>query len=88
VLAEEYIWRGAVINWLLASKLTRPQLILIATALYALPMACSRSLLLLAVAVALGAALTVQRLYHRSWVPCFVTHLTWNFLVFAVHPAL
>jgi membrane protease YdiL (CAAX protease family) len=88
VLAEELIWRGAIVDWLLSKNLSAAHVTLLATAAYVLPMVCSGSWLLVAVALTLGTVLTIQRLYLRSWLPCFVTHLTWNVLIFVVHPVL
>lgn|GEM_PF-2417077 len=87
VLVEETVWRGVLIDW--CEPHLRPWLVvLLAPLAYTIPVAFSGSPLLIVVALGLGAALTAQRLHFRSWVPCFVTHLTWNLLVFVVQPPL
>jgi membrane protease YdiL (CAAX protease family) len=85
VLTEEVVWRGVLVDWC-ETRMSPWRVVLVCTLAYTVPMAFSGSLLLVAVALGLGAVLTAQRLYYRTWMPCFVTHLTWNLLVFVVHP--
>lgn len=84
-MAEELVWRGILVDWC-ESRWSALRVVLASTISYAVPMAFSGSLLLVCVALALGAALTFERLRSGTWVTCFVTHLTWNVLVFVVHP--
>jgi hypothetical protein len=66
--------------------MNRGRTVLLVTASYSLPIVFSGSWLLLLVAFGLGTVLAAQRLYCRTWIAPFITHLTWNMLVFVVHP--
>jgi len=85
IIAEELVWRGVLVDWC-QTRMNRGRTVLLVTASYALPIAFSGSWLLLIVAIGLGTVLAAQRLYCQTWVAPFITHLTWNMLVFVVHP--
>jgi uncharacterized protein len=85
ILAEELVWRGVLIDWC-QPRMNRGRTVLLVTASYSLPIVFSGSWLLLLVAIGLGTVLAAQRLYLRTWIGPFITHLTWNILVFVVHP--
>ena len=87
IVAEELIWRGVLVDWC-QTRLNSSRTVLLATVAYTLPMMFSGSWLLLLVAFGLGAVLAVQRLYCRTWIAPLITHLTWNLLVFVVHPLM
>lgn len=85
IIAEELIWRGVLVDWC-QTRLNRGRTLLLVTAWYTLPIAFSGSWLLLLVAIGLGTVFAVQRLYCRTWIAPLITHVTWNMLVFVVHP--
>lgn len=85
VVAEELVWRGELVAWLQKRTSSIPTIAL-ATLSYALPVATSRSALLICVAFCLGALLTVQRIVLRTWLGPLVTHLVWALLVFVAKP--
>jgi len=85
IIAEELVWRGVLVDWC-QTRMNRGRTVLLVTASYALPIAFSASWLLLLVAIGLGTVLAAQRLYCRTWIAPLITHLTWNMLVFVVHP--
>ena len=85
IIAEELVWRGVLVDWC-QPRMNRGRTVLLVTASYSLPIVFSGSWLLLLVAFGLGTVLAAQRLYCRTWIAPFITHLTWNMLVFVVHP--
>jgi len=85
IFAEELVWRGVLVDWC-QTRTNTGRTVLLVTASYSLPIVFSGSWLLLLVAIGLGTVLAAQRLYCRTWIAPFITHLTWNILVFVVHP--
>jgi membrane protease YdiL (CAAX protease family) len=85
VIAEELVWRRELVTWLY-KRLPVFGTVAIATLSYAIPIAASKSPLLIAVAICFGVLFTVQRLIFRTWLAPLLAHLVWAILVLVVHP--
>jgi membrane protease YdiL (CAAX protease family) len=85
VIAEELVWRRELVTWLLRRFRTFGTVV-ITTVSYAIPIAASKSPLLIAVAVCFGILFTLQRLIFRSWLAPLIAHLVWAILVLVAFP--
>jgi hypothetical protein len=90
VLAEEVVWRGLLVDELLARLGTAPQrrtaLLAAATLLYAVPHLVAGIPVLLLAALALGAVWTTLRLATGGLGAPLLSHLVWSAAVFALWP--
>jgi membrane protease YdiL (CAAX protease family) len=82
-IAEELVYRGVVTS-LCERKQTPGWTVIIATALYALPLVGSGSWLLVAIGVTLGACLTVAKLRSGSLLVPIVAHVIWSEVTFVL----
>ena len=85
VVAEELVWRGELVTWL-HKRLPLFGTVAIATLSYSIPIAASKSPLLIAIALCFGMLFTLQRLIFRTWIAPLIAHLVWAIGVFVVHP--
>jgi hypothetical protein len=85
IVAEELVWRRELVTWLYKRFRTFGT-IAIATLSYAIPIAASKSPLLISVALCFGVLFTLQRLIFRSWLAPLVSHLVWAILVLVAWP--
>ena len=85
VVAEELVWRRVLVTWL-HKRLPLFGTVAIATLSYSIPIAASKSPLLVAIAICFGMLFTLQRLIFRTWIAPLVAHLVWAILVLIVHP--
>ena len=85
VVAEELIWRGVAFQ-LLEPRLSRGQIVVASTLLYALPQVIGGAWLLLVTALFVGAVFSVQRAISGRISEPILTHATWSISIFGVLP--
>lgn len=85
VAAEELVWRGILMDWLIP-RFGKPAAIVMSALLYILPQIAFRSLTLVAVAFGCGLIWGSMRTITRNLWPPFIAHLVWDILVFIVYP--
>lgn len=85
VLAEELVWRGVLMDWLLP-RFGIARAVMFSSLLYVLPQVAFRSLTLVAVAFACGVVWSTLRATTRSIWPPLLAHLVWDVLVFVAYP--
>jgi membrane protease YdiL (CAAX protease family) len=85
VVAEECIWRGLLID-MLQRRYADSQVVLLSTALYAVPHLCSGSWLLVGVVLVCGVIWSRLRVMTGSLVVPLLTHLIWDLGVFVLFP--
>jgi membrane protease YdiL (CAAX protease family) len=85
VVAEECVWRGLLID-MLQRRYSDSQVVLLSTALYAIPHLFSGSWLLMGVVLICGVIWSRLRLMTGSLVVPLLTHLVWDLGVFVMFP--
>jgi membrane protease YdiL (CAAX protease family) len=85
VLVEECVFRGVLLDELLAKR-SRAASVVLATAVYTAPQLASGSWVLMLLAAACGAIWSAQRAFAGSVAIPFLTHLIWDALVFVLWP--
>jgi len=85
VVAEECVWRGLLID-MLQRCYADSQVVLLSTALYAVPHLCSGSWLLVGVVLVCGVIWSRLRVMTGSLVVPLLTHLIWDLGVFVLFP--
>ena len=85
VIAEELVWRDELVKWL-HKRFRAFGTVAISTLIYTIPIAASKSPLLIGVAVSFGMLFTLQRLIFRSWLGPLIAHLVWAILVLVAFP--
>jgi membrane protease YdiL (CAAX protease family) len=87
VVAEELLWRGALLEALRA-RTSRTAAIAISVAAYAVAQAGTGSWIVGVMALVCGALWTAQRLLTRSLLSSTLSHLIWTQTVIVLHPVL
>ncbi len=85
VVAEELIWRGVAFQFL-ESRLSKVQVVVASTLLYALPQVIGGAWLLLVTAIFVGGVFSVQRAMSGRMTEAILTHATWSISIFGVLP--
>lgn len=85
VLAEELIWRGLVVDWLLPRFGWRVAAIASVT-ISAVPQIIGGTWILVAAAVVLGTIFVTQRLHTGRLTDPLITHAIWSLSVFSLFP--
>lgn len=89
ILAEEVVWRGVLVEELRGRDTFRGRpalLVLVATAIYAIPHLLAQDFVLMAAALILGALWTALRLVTGGLVAPLACHLVWSCTLFALWP--